>query len=114
MFGFASFAALRACVSRDWTPVIGDPEVTGWLTVLAYLLCMVLAVLVLARRPPQAARGLWLLIAQPEFDLRYEHHGVHFWLVLAAAIVATTVAVPPPIRAIISSASSRSTGCPRR
>ena len=35
MFGFASFAALRACVSRDWTPAIGDPEVTGWLTVLA-------------------------------------------------------------------------------
>ncbi len=32
--------------------------------------------------------GLWLLIAQPEFDVRYEHHGVHFWLVLAAAIVA--------------------------
>lgn len=63
MFGFASFAALRACVSRDWTPAIGDPEVTGWLTVLAYLLCMVLAVRVLTRRPPQAARGLWLGIA---------------------------------------------------
>jgi class 3 adenylate cyclase len=31
--------------------------------------------------------ALWLLIAQPAADLRWEHHGAHFWLVLATAIV---------------------------
>lgn len=63
MFGFTSFAALRACIAQDWTPVIGDPQITGWLTVLSYLGCMALAVLVVARRPRGAARGLWMCIA---------------------------------------------------
>ncbi|MFC3570891.1 hypothetical protein [Paracoccus sp. TOH] len=62
-FGFSSFAALRACIARDWTPQMGDPEITGWLTVLSYLLCLFLAVKVLRRRPAGAARGLWLAIA---------------------------------------------------
>ncbi len=62
-FGFSSFAALRACIARDWTPQIGDPEITGWLTVLSYLVCLFLAVKVLRRRPAGAARGLWLAIA---------------------------------------------------
>ncbi|WP_199259201.1 hypothetical protein [Paracoccus binzhouensis] len=62
-FGFSSFAALCACIARDWTPQIGDPEITGWLTVLSYLLCLFLAVKVLRRRPAGAARGLWLAIA---------------------------------------------------
>ncbi|WP_024843043.1 hypothetical protein [Paracoccus pantotrophus] len=62
-FGFSSFAALRACIARDWRPQIGDPEITGWLTVLSYLICFVLAVMVLRRRPAGAARGLWLTTA---------------------------------------------------
>lgn len=62
-FGFSSFAELRACVARSWTPQIGDPEMTGWATVLAYLICLALAVQVLRRRPAGAARGLWLAIA---------------------------------------------------
>ena len=62
-FGFASFAALRACVARDWTPKIGDPEITGWLTVLSYVICLWLALMVLRRRPKGAVRGLWLSIA---------------------------------------------------
>lgn len=62
-FGFSSFAELRACVARGWTPQIGDPEMTGWATVLAYLICLALAVQVLRRRPAGAARGLWLAIA---------------------------------------------------
>ena len=62
-FGFASLSALRACIARDWTPQIGDPQITGWLTVLSYLTCLVLAVMVLRRRPAGAARGLWLAIA---------------------------------------------------
>ncbi|WP_323716585.1 hypothetical protein [Paracoccus aminovorans] len=62
-FGFSSLSALRACIARDWTPQIGDPEITGWLTVISYLICLVLAVMVLRRRPAGAARGLWLAIA---------------------------------------------------
>lgn len=63
MFGFTSFSALRACISNDWTPTIGDPEISGWLTVLAYLICFALAALVVVRRPQGAARGLWIGIA---------------------------------------------------
>lgn len=62
-FGFSSFSALRACIARDWTPRIGDPEITGWLTVGSYLACFVLALMVLRRRPAGAARGLWRVIA---------------------------------------------------
>ncbi|MFV0386742.1 hypothetical protein [Paracoccus sp. (in: a-proteobacteria)] len=54
--------ALLSCVSQSWTPVIGDPNLTGWLTVLAYLLCFILAVQVCLRLPRQG-RGFWALIA---------------------------------------------------
>ncbi|WP_245155540.1 hypothetical protein [Paracoccus ravus] len=63
MTGFTSFAALRACVARDWTPRIGDPEITGWLTVIFYLLCSALALRVSIRHPRGAAFGLWATIA---------------------------------------------------
>ena len=62
-FGFASFAALRACVARDWTPKIGDPEISGWLTVLSYVICLWLALMVLRRRAKGGVRGRWLSIA---------------------------------------------------
>ena len=61
--GFPDLAALRACIAQGWTPSIGDPEITGWLTVISYVLCLVLAVMVLRRRPARAARGLWWAIA---------------------------------------------------
>ena len=61
--GFPDLAALRACIAQGWTPSIGDPEITGWLTVISYVLCLVLAVMVLRRRPARAARGLWWVIA---------------------------------------------------
>ena len=38
-------------------------KVTGWLTVISYVVCLVLAVMVLRRRPARAARGLWWVIA---------------------------------------------------
>lgn len=62
MFGFTSFAALRACIAQQWSPGIGDPDVTGWLTVLSYLACFVLALRVTLRNPPGTARGLWLTL----------------------------------------------------
>ena len=56
-------AGFRACIARDWVPRIGDPEITGWLTVVSYLICFALACLVVARRPSRAAYGLWLGLA---------------------------------------------------
>jgi class 3 adenylate cyclase len=37
--------------------------------------------------------GLVVLLARPELDVHYEHHGVHFWLVLATAAVCLALAV---------------------
>src|SRR5436190_19857853 len=36
--------------------------------------------------------GLALLIARPEFDLHWEHHPSHFWIVLIAAAVNVVLA----------------------
>ncbi len=55
--------SLWGCVGAEWTPEIGDPELTGWLTVLSYLICLVLAVIVSSRLRGQKGRGLWMLIA---------------------------------------------------
>ncbi|TWI34522.1 hypothetical protein [Paracoccus sulfuroxidans] len=63
MLSVSDLAGLRACIARDWTPQIGDPEITGWLTVVSYLICFVLACLVVARRPAKAAYGLWVVLA---------------------------------------------------
>jgi adenylate cyclase len=53
------------------------------------------------RRPPTAwwlllvlpIVGLGLLIAEPGFDLQWEHHPSHFWLVLATAAVSIALAL---------------------
>ncbi|NNH74094.1 adenylate/guanylate cyclase domain-containing protein [Nocardia uniformis] len=37
--------------------------------------------------------GLWVLIAQPRLDHEFQHHGVHFWLILGAAAVSLALAV---------------------
>jgi class 3 adenylate cyclase len=37
--------------------------------------------------------GLVVLLARPELDAHYEHHGVHFWLVLGTAAVCFVLAV---------------------
>ncbi len=39
------------------------------------------------------ALGLWLLVTRPELDTDHEHHGMHFWLVLATAAIAMTLGV---------------------
>jgi class 3 adenylate cyclase len=37
--------------------------------------------------------ALWLLLAQPTLDIRWEHHPSHFWLVLGVAAVNVALAV---------------------
>ena len=37
--------------------------------------------------------GLWLLLAQPHFDVILEHHGIHFGLVVAVAAVNVALGV---------------------
>jgi class 3 adenylate cyclase len=37
--------------------------------------------------------GLWLLVAQPQLDVHWEHHLSHFWLVLLAAGISLALAV---------------------
>ena len=51
------------CVAQGWTPGIGDPDATGWLTVAAYLLCAGLAFAVWRRQPAGTSRGFWGVIA---------------------------------------------------
>ncbi|MGH9024816.1 MAG: adenylate/guanylate cyclase domain-containing protein, partial [Acidimicrobiia bacterium] len=36
--------------------------------------------------------GLWLLLAAPEADLRWEHHQAHFWLVFVTAVISLALA----------------------
>lgn len=36
--------------------------------------------------------GLFLLLLQPELDLRWEHHPAHFWLVLITAVLSAILA----------------------
>ena len=56
--------ALMACVSHTWSPGIGDPDVTGWLTVVAYSVCGFLAIAVLAKgQIGRRGRWLWRIIA---------------------------------------------------
>lgn len=51
------------CVMTHWSPGIGDPDVTGWLTVLVYLLCAVAAALTWHRLRDAPGRGFWALMA---------------------------------------------------
>lgn len=50
---------LLACMARDWQPRIGDPEVTGWLTVLVYLLAFALSALAAWRGRGRAGNAFW-------------------------------------------------------
>ncbi|WP_134726261.1 hypothetical protein [Paracoccus luteus] len=57
-----SAATVWSCLGQGWQPGIGDPGLTGWLTVAAYLASCALAWRVAARRPRVAGRGFWLLL----------------------------------------------------
>lgn len=39
------------------------------------------------------AAGLWLLVANPHLDHEYMHQGVHFWLILGAAVLSLGLGV---------------------
>lgn len=54
---------LTGCVAAAWRPEIGDPNATGWLTVLAYLVCLVLAVRMWRRLEGQRDRAFWGMVA---------------------------------------------------
>ena len=48
---------------QRWSPQIGDPGVTGWLTVLAYALCAMLALAVWRRLKGQRGRLFWAVLS---------------------------------------------------
>lgn len=53
---------LVGCVGQGWQPGIGDPGLSGWLTVVDYALCAVLALLVACRRGALAGRAFWAVL----------------------------------------------------
>ncbi|TJZ87712.1 hypothetical protein FA740_00605 [Paracoccus hibiscisoli] len=53
---------LQECVAGRWSPQIGDPDVTGWLTVLAYVLTAILSIAVWRRLAGRAGRVFWAVL----------------------------------------------------
>lgn len=62
MFQNLDPARMQACVSHRWAPGIGDPTLAGWLTVVAYALCCLLAWRVVARLGRGRVRLFWVLV----------------------------------------------------
>lgn len=56
-------SALLECVFGMWSPKIGDANVTGWLTVLSYLLTGGLCLAVWRRMRGQGAGRFWAILA---------------------------------------------------
>ncbi len=54
---------LQGCVLQRWSPQIGDPGLTGWLTVLAYAACAMLALAVWRRLKGQRGRVFWAVLS---------------------------------------------------
>ena len=71
-------SAIFGCIGAGWTPKIGDPPAQGWITVLAYLACAILALMVRRRLPQAGLRQFWavtaglmlLLAANKQLDLQ--------------------------------------------
>lgn len=53
---------LQGCVAGRWSPQIGDPDVTGWLTVMAYVLTAILSIAVWRRLAGRAGRVFWAVL----------------------------------------------------
>ena len=50
---------LKSCIAERWTPQIGDPNLTGWLTVLIYLITALLSFAAWRRMGPCQGRTFW-------------------------------------------------------
>lgn len=80
-----SWAELSACVSGRWSPRIGDPNLTGWLTVGSYFVTAMLAFAVWRRAAgSRPERLFWLFIFAMMLFL-----GVNKQLDLQSALTAT-------------------------
>jgi hypothetical protein len=55
-------ANFNACFSRDWSPVIGDPTLIGWVTVGAYGFAAFLALWLCVSRKGRPERWFWAVV----------------------------------------------------
>ncbi|MBZ9993106.1 hypothetical protein [Mesorhizobium sp. BH1-1-4] len=62
MFKDVNLSTIAACVGDQWSPQIGDPTVAGWVTVVAYGVCVVLSFLTLMRVQDSRERIFWGLV----------------------------------------------------
>ena len=53
---------LHSCIAERWSPQIGDPNLTGWLTVLVYLFTALLSFAAWHRMAGQPGRMFWAII----------------------------------------------------
>ena len=63
MFQNLDPSRLQACIAHRWSPGIGDPTLAGWLTVVSYTVCFVLAYRVAGRVGRGRVRLFWRLVA---------------------------------------------------
>lgn len=54
---------LTACVAERWSPVIGDPQITGWVTVAAYVVAALMSAAVWLRLKGRRGRVFWAMVA---------------------------------------------------
>ncbi|WP_265501932.1 hypothetical protein [Paracoccus beibuensis] len=54
---------LGTCIGGQWSPQIGDPDVTGWLTVLSYSVTAFLALAVWRDLKGRRGRAFWAVLA---------------------------------------------------
>lgn len=54
---------LTACVAERWSPAIGDPQITGWVTVAAYVVAALMSAAVWLRLKGRRGRVFWAMVA---------------------------------------------------
>lgn len=57
------FDGVLNCIANSWKPQIGDPDLAGWLTFAAYMVCGVLALAVSRKQPRGGGRRFWAALA---------------------------------------------------
>jgi hypothetical protein len=62
MFQNLDPSEVLSCTAARWSPQIGDPTITGWITVAAYLVCAGLAMRVMRNLPRGRPRIFWTII----------------------------------------------------